>query len=279
MTARLVTQSADPDDAAEYVLARDSTSVGRDSENDIVLKSPGASRHHARIARAGSTFTVEDSGSRNGTWLNGARIDAPAYLSDGDHLRFDDQDFLFIAEDDASRTIARAKSSRHETVTVMFADLVGHTAMFEALGPDQMYRVLDASMGRMRSSVTLHGGRTVKTEGDSIMASFASIGEAVSCAVEIQRRLREPNQETGQAIPVRIGINSGEVRLQDGDLTGLAVIKAARVMAQGGAGQIFMSAVSRMLLGQNASYRTSSKGWFELKGIARRERIFEVEWL
>ena len=262
----------------EYRLTADVMTVGRDESNDIVLQRSGVSRYHARITHSGAMFSVEDLGSINGTWLNDVRVDGKALLHDGDNIRFDDAAFVFRNDDAASRTVARPPSHGHETVTVMFADLVGHTALFESLGSEAVEKLIDERVGLMKTQVTRAGGRVVKTEGDAVMASFSSIRQAVSCAVEIQRAVAALTNDGVQTAPIRIGINSGEALKQDDDLIGIAVIMAARVMAEAGAGEIYLSEVSRTMLGPTTALRLKPKGWHQLKGISRRERLFEVLW-
>ncbi len=178
----------------------------------------------------------------------------------------------------ATRTVA-APATQHETITIMFADLVGHTALFESLGSETVYRLLDDHLNAMTTQVTRHGGRTVKTEGDGLIASFPGVRQAVDCAVDIQRSISSLGTSSGRpTAPVRIGINSGEALKQGDDLVGLAVVKAARVMAEAGGGEIYLSQVSRSLLAPASDLQIRSTGWHELKGISRRERLFEVVW-
>jgi DNA-binding response OmpR family regulator len=73
----------DATDAREWVVDRDLT-VGRDPECDIYLPDRQVSRRHATVRRTATGYTVADEGSKNGTWLNGARVAAPVGLSDGD---------------------------------------------------------------------------------------------------------------------------------------------------------------------------------------------------
>jgi len=61
--------------------------LGRDADVAVWLESPTISRHHARITVAGVAATIEDLGSKNGTFVRGARLDAPAPLTDGDEIR------------------------------------------------------------------------------------------------------------------------------------------------------------------------------------------------
>jgi class 3 adenylate cyclase len=160
----------------------------------------------------------------------------------------------------------------------MFADLVGHTALFESLGAEAVYNVIDERIGIMKAQVVRAGGRVVKTEGDAVMASFSSIRQAVTCAVEIQRAVDALSDGAAPIAPVRIGINSGEALKQGDDLIGIAVIKAARVMGAAGGGEIYLSEVARSMLGPTTAMNIKPKGWYELKGISRRERLFEVLW-
>ncbi len=80
---------------AAYLVMRDTvhrvyageTLLGRDSDCGIVVEAPGVSRRHARVLASGEGLIVEDLGSKNGTWVNGVRLDAPRALADGDELR------------------------------------------------------------------------------------------------------------------------------------------------------------------------------------------------
>ena len=61
--------------------------LGRDPDVAVRIDAPGVSRHHARILAQGGHFTLEDLGSKNGTYLRDARLASPAELADGDELR------------------------------------------------------------------------------------------------------------------------------------------------------------------------------------------------
>ena len=73
----------------------ESDTIGRSSECEIQLLTPMLSRRHARIRRHKSKYRLEDMKSRNGTFLNGARLDAPAPLKDGDEIGVGDHTFVF----------------------------------------------------------------------------------------------------------------------------------------------------------------------------------------
>ncbi len=72
-------------------------SVGRSSQNDLILEDPGVSRVHARITRASEGWVLTDAGGKNGTFLNGTRISAPVVLRKGDMVRVGSTTLIFDA--------------------------------------------------------------------------------------------------------------------------------------------------------------------------------------
>lgn len=73
-------------DKRRLILAAGDNIIGRDEHADAVLDDPGVSRHHARVVIESDRVTIEDLGSKNGTWVRGRRIDAPVVLEHGDDL-------------------------------------------------------------------------------------------------------------------------------------------------------------------------------------------------
>jgi class 3 adenylate cyclase len=263
----------------EHRLAAGVVTLGREEDNDIVLESPRVSRHHARLDWTGSMYVLEDLGSKNGTWINDRRLEGPTPLNDSDTVRFGDLTFAFKVQSASTLTLPRTPPIPHETVTIMFTDLEGHTGLFETLGSEAVYQLLDDHLSVMKTHVMRHDGRTVKTEGDGLIASFSSVRQAVDCAIDIQQALGgTESPSSGRRLPVRIGINSGEALKQGEDLVGLAMVKAERIMGLAGGGRIYLSQVSRSLLGPASGLRILPKGWHQLKGLSRKERVFEVAW-
>lgn len=78
----------EPNGVAWYhLLGQDPVSIGRSSTNYIMVQKISLSRMHARVWREGKQYLVEDLGSRNGTWVNGVRLQARHELLDGDEIR------------------------------------------------------------------------------------------------------------------------------------------------------------------------------------------------
>jgi class 3 adenylate cyclase/tetratricopeptide (TPR) repeat protein len=166
------------------------------------------------------------------------------------------------------------------TVTVLFTDVVGSTDLTECRGDDAAQDLLRAHREVVRNQVREHDGHEVKGTGDGFMIAFASARRAVDCAIGIQRALEEHNsgREVGHQVPVRIGMNSGEVIREDADLFGSTVNAAARIAAKAGGGQILVSETVRALLGPAKEHRFVNRGRFRLKGFPERWRLFEAIW-
>ncbi len=83
---RLVVEAGD-EIGTIYPLEGEEIYIGRDEANDIVIADPEISRHHARLRRHGATFTVEDLGSTNGTFVDSQQVTAPTPLKNGSEIR------------------------------------------------------------------------------------------------------------------------------------------------------------------------------------------------
>ena len=94
MTVEQVPSLTDPT-GREHLLRKETTTIGRALENEIVVTSKRVSREHARVRREGWRAILEDLDSTNGTFLNDERVHAPVELHDGDRIQVGDVVFLF----------------------------------------------------------------------------------------------------------------------------------------------------------------------------------------
>ena len=124
-----------------------------------------------------------------------------------------------------------------------------------------------------------HQGRIVKTTGDGILIEFASVIDAARCAVVIQQGMEDRNASVGQSqrILFRIGINLGDIIIEDGDIFGDGVNVAARLEALAQPGEIYISASVREQLGEKLPLAFADMGEHNVKNIARPIHVYRVE--
>jgi pilus assembly protein CpaF len=163
------------------------------------------------------------------------------------------------------------------TVTVMFTDMEGSTNLLATRGFTESHEIMKAYETIIDEKVAEHAGRRIKGLGDGLMVSFGSSRHGVECALEIQKAIAEySKQNPERKIRIRIGINTGEVVEEAGDIFGAAVNVAARVAGKAKGGEILVSDVVRSLVGPVAEIKFDFKGAYKLKGFPDRWRIHKV---
>ena len=164
-------------------------------------------------------------------------------------------DVRFCGECGTALAVAEPREVR-KTVTVLFADVTGSTALGEQLDPEALRRVMGRYFDEMKTVLEAHGGTVEKFIGDAVMAVFGvpvlhedDALRAVLAANEMRGRLAALNSDLdrdyGVAIEARIGVNTGEVVTGQGDsgqrlATGDAVNVAARLEQAAGPGQVLL---------------------------------------
>lgn len=157
--------------------------------------------------------------------------------------------------------------------TIMFTDMAGSTEATQRLGDARAQEIVRRHNRAVRSSLHMHNGEEIKHTGDGIMAAFTSATQAVECATDIQRRLRDEPE-----LQVRIGLNAGEPVSEGGDLFGTSVQLASRVCALADAQQVLVTDVIRQLVA-GKGFLFSDRGETVLRGFEDPVRVYEVEWL
>jgi len=122
-----------------------------------------------------------------------------------------------------------------------------------------------------------HRGRSVKNTGDGLLAEFPSVVDAVRCAVEVQRGMadREPDVPEERRIRLRIGVNLGDVIVEEHDIFGDGVNIAARLDALAEPGGVCISGTVRDHIGDRLPYTFEDLGEQAVKNIARPVRVYE----
>src|SRR5438105_9670277 len=161
---------------------------------------------------------------------------------------------------------------------VLAADVVGYSRL---MGTDEA-GTLDA-LTKVRgefidSKIAEHQGRTVKVSGDGLLLEFPSVVNAVRCAAEIQRGMRDRNTNVPpeRRIEFRIGINLGDVIVEDEDIFGDGVNIAARLEALAEPGGVCISGTVHDQIRDKLAYRFADVGEQSVKNIARPVRAFAL---
>ena len=123
-----------------------------------------------------------------------------------------------------------------QEVTILFTDICGYTKYMETKGDISGRNMLQKHNDIVMPLVDQHNGVVIKTIGDAIMATFEDSLEGVKAAVGIQKGLSEYNRKTevSNRIHVKIGVNTGDVLVDEGDVFGDAVNVAARIQGKAG---------------------------------------------
>ncbi|WP_142848301.1 adenylate/guanylate cyclase domain-containing protein [Telmatospirillum sp. J64-1] len=164
-------------------------------------------------------------------------------------------------------------------IAIMFTDMVDSTYLTQLHGDAVAQDLIRRHNAIVRAALQDNGGREIKHTGDGIMASFASVTNAVTAAVAIQKAVAEHNEKSPtQPLHLRIGINAGEPIKEDNDLFGSTVQMASRVCAQAGSEEIFCTNVVRELASGGKGAAIRPRGEYELKGFAEKVPLYEVVW-
>src|SRR5215813_9280713 len=158
------------------------------------------------------------------------------------------------------------------------ADVAGYSRL---MGVDEegTHERLKAHLGGLfNPKIAEHRGRVVKNTGDGFLAEFASVVDAVRCATEIQRGMadREPEVTEGRQIRFRIGINLGDVIVEEHDIFGDGVNVAARLEALAEPGGICVSRVVRDQVRDRLDFAFEDLGEQQVKNIARPVRAYRA---
>jgi len=134
------------------------------------------------------------------------------------------------------------------TVTFLFSDIEGSTALLQAIGAARYESALQQHRGLLRGAFANHSGHEFGTEGDSLFVAFGRAVDAVRAAADAQRSLSSHAWAAGERIRVRMGIHTCEANLSGDDYVGIGVHRAARISAAGHGEQILLSQTTHDLL-------------------------------
>ncbi len=172
----------------------------------------------------------------------------------------------------------RTHAAPDGTVTILFSDIEGSTAITERLGDQRWMALLREHNDIVREQVAAHEGFEVKSEGDGFMLAFQSARRGIECGVDIQRAFAERNESAEEPVRVRIGLHTGEAIKEADDFYGKNVILAARIAAQAQGGEILVSSLLKELTESGGDIAFGEGRQVELKGLSGPYRVFQVTW-
>ncbi len=172
---------------------------------------------------------------------------------------------------EAMRTYGKQRDARDERTlaSIVFTDIVDSTLRATALGSARWRDLIGEHNRKAALAVDRHRGQLVKTTGDGVLAQFDGAERAVRGAAAI----RDAAADLG--LEIRAGVHSGEVQMVAGDVRGIAVHTAARIMAEAGTGEILVSAtVMDLIDGSGLTFEDA--GVRELKGLHGVRQLYRL---
>src|SRR6201988_1897888 len=161
---------------------------------------------------------------------------------------------------------------------ILAADVAGYSRLMGADEEGTHERLKAHLREVVDPKIEEHRGHIVKNTGDGMLAEFASVVDAVRCAAEVQRGMidREPEVPDEQRIRFRIGINVGDVIVEDHDIFGDGVNVAARLEALAEPGGICVSRMVRDQVRDKLDFAFEDLGEQQVKNIARPVRVYRI---
>ncbi len=159
---------------------------------------------------------------------------------------------------------------RRVLATVLFTDIVRSTEHVSDVGDRRWREVLEAHDEIAQRQITRYDGVLVTKTGDGVLATFDGPARAIQCAVSLRDALH------GIGLAIRAGLQTGEIEQRNGNVSGLGVHIAARVLAHAEPGEVLVSRTVKDLV-VGAGLRFAERGTHHLKGVPDEWTLFRAE--
>ena len=162
---------------------------------------------------------------------------------------------------------------------IVAADVVGYSRLMGADEAGTLSRLTALRQELVEPKIADYHGRIVKLMGDGLLVEFASVVDALAAAVEVQRAIAARNEHIpeDQQILIRMGINLGDILIQDNDIFGDGVNIAARLEPLAEPGGICISQMARDGVGNKLPLKYEDMGEQQVKNIAEPVRVYRVQ--
>jgi class 3 adenylate cyclase len=170
--------------------------------------------------------------------------------------------------------------AEEEQITIVFADVVGSTHLYEAMGDDQARETVQRCLDVMTEATEQFGGTVIKTMGDEVMSTFPAADDAMNAAAQMQQRITNNPQigPGGHHVAIRVGCHYGPVVNQDRDIFGASVHTANRMTSQAKSGQILTTSATVEQLSGEWRGLVRQIDVAAVRGRSDELAVFEVLW-
>ena len=167
---------------------------------------------------------------------------------------------------------------QRKLVAILQVDVVGYSRLMEEDEAGTLARLKALRLEFFDKTVQTYGGRIVKVVGDGALVEFASVVDAVGCAVVLQEGMKERNQGIAEdrRIAFRMGINLGDIIVEDDDIYGDGVNVAARLEALAEPGAICVSDAVHAAIGNKLPLDFHDLGEQQVKNLTKPVRAYRV---
>ena len=168
--------------------------------------------------------------------------------------------------------------TNQENITVMFADVVGSTRLYEEMGDAEAQYTIIHALNVVSDIVRKHHGVVVKTAGDDVLSAFKHANDALQAACVIQDTFTEGHVFEDIKLAFHIGVHSGQGIFSDGDVYGDAVNVAARLTTAAKSGQIIASKETVDQLADDFTAQARKFDTVPVKGREKPVEMFDIIW-
>jgi adenylate cyclase len=167
---------------------------------------------------------------------------------------------------------------KRRLIAILIIDMVGYSRLMELDESGTLARLKTHRLELIDPAIAKNKGRTIKTTGDGMLVEFTSVMDAMLCALEIQHRMarRNADVEPDHRMRFRIGINIGDIIIEDGDVFGDGVNVAARLQQLAEPGGICVSGAVYDQIGSRIDVQLEDMGEQHVKNIERSVRAYRV---
>lgn len=170
--------------------------------------------------------------------------------------------------------------ARDLEVAILFADVVGSTQLYEQFGDTRASETVALCLEVMKDSTDQFNGTVIKTIGDEVMATFATVDDAMAAASQMQARITADAEASGEHIPVsiRVGCHFGPIVKEQNDIFGAAVHTANRMTSQAKARQIVISGATVERMSDKWKKQTRQIDVATVRGRLDEVALYELLW-